>query len=295
MLTIFTCPKSFKGHIDIIQRNAINSWLLLEPKPEVLLIGDDEGVSQLAQELGVCHLANLEINDYGTPLVSSLFRIAEYRASNEMLSYVNADIILGQDFIDAAVCFSDLKNFLMIGHRWNVDVREAIDWSDDKWRHMASVVRAGDSMDVENAIDYFVFKRGLWPEMPKFALGRCAWDNWLIYAARKHDAKVIDATESVTAIHQNHDYQHSRDKTQEKLWKGEEAERNRELAGGNWNTLFTILDSTHVLGADGLKQARTKEYLEHRVERMQNLRPRLFKALMSWKLRYLLCWLFPSL
>ena len=32
MLTIFTIPKPFVGHIGVIQRNAIISWLNLSPK-----------------------------------------------------------------------------------------------------------------------------------------------------------------------------------------------------------------------------------------------------------------------
>ncbi len=31
MITIFAIPKPFKGHIDVIQRNAIQSWTKLSP------------------------------------------------------------------------------------------------------------------------------------------------------------------------------------------------------------------------------------------------------------------------
>lgn len=46
MLTIFSYPKPFKGHIDVIQRNAINSWTLLNPKPEIILACDEEGTKE---------------------------------------------------------------------------------------------------------------------------------------------------------------------------------------------------------------------------------------------------------
>ena len=44
-LTIFTSPKpfSFNPHISIIQRNAIQSWIYLDPEVEVYLMGDEEG------------------------------------------------------------------------------------------------------------------------------------------------------------------------------------------------------------------------------------------------------------
>ena len=63
MLTIFTIPKAFNGHIDIIQRNAIKSWTLLEPKCQVILAGDDEGTDLAARDLGVEHIAKLTRNE----------------------------------------------------------------------------------------------------------------------------------------------------------------------------------------------------------------------------------------
>ena len=41
MLTLFTIPKVFRGHIGVIQRNAIKSWTLLRPACEVVLLGDE--------------------------------------------------------------------------------------------------------------------------------------------------------------------------------------------------------------------------------------------------------------
>ena len=55
MLTLFTVPRPFKKDIDIIQHNAIKSWSLLSPKPEIILIGDDYGVGDVARELGAKH------------------------------------------------------------------------------------------------------------------------------------------------------------------------------------------------------------------------------------------------
>jgi hypothetical protein len=56
MITLITCPKPFRGHSKIIQRNAIKSWTLLEPKPEILLMGDDEGTAEAAAEFGARHV-----------------------------------------------------------------------------------------------------------------------------------------------------------------------------------------------------------------------------------------------
>ena len=53
MFTIFTIPKPFQGHIGTIQRNAIQSWTLLHPRPEIILFGSEAGTAQVAAELRV--------------------------------------------------------------------------------------------------------------------------------------------------------------------------------------------------------------------------------------------------
>jgi hypothetical protein len=63
---------------------------------------------------------------------------------------------------------------------------------------------------------------------------------------------VVDASEAVMAIHQNHDYgYHPPGKTG--VWTDELARRNYELASGRWH-LRTIDDATHVLGPSGLEE-----------------------------------------
>jgi hypothetical protein len=37
MLTLFTTPKAFSRHINVIQRNALRSWKLLDPDAEVIV------------------------------------------------------------------------------------------------------------------------------------------------------------------------------------------------------------------------------------------------------------------
>src|SRR5690606_5406703 len=74
VLTIFTIPKPFEGHIDVIQRNALESWCRLDAQVEVILCGDDPGVAEAAQDLGMKHLGVLPCTDYGTPLLDEAFR-----------------------------------------------------------------------------------------------------------------------------------------------------------------------------------------------------------------------------
>ena len=57
----------------------------------------------------------------------------------------------------------------------------------------------------KTGIDYFVFPK-LYLTKFDFAIGRTSWDNWLVYNARLNKHPVINGTQSIDIIHQNHDY-----------------------------------------------------------------------------------------
>jgi hypothetical protein len=53
-ITLFTAPKPFTNpHIAMIQRNAIQSWLNIDQEVQVFLIGQEQGMAQVAAEFGV--------------------------------------------------------------------------------------------------------------------------------------------------------------------------------------------------------------------------------------------------
>ena len=101
MITLFACPKLFHGHINIIQRNAIKSWTLLKPKPEIILLGIDKEVAEVCEEFGLIYIAGIDRNEYGTPLVNSIFQVAQERATYPIVCYINSDIILMSEFMRA--------------------------------------------------------------------------------------------------------------------------------------------------------------------------------------------------
>lgn len=254
MLTLFTIPRSFRGHIAIIQRNAIQSWLQLRPTCEIILLGDDEGTADVAREFGLRHIPDVVCNEYDTPLVNDLFEKAQRLATHDLLCYVNTDIILMSDFMQAVERVARRKpRFLMIGQRWDIDVKGPLDFGPHWEERFRIYVTQNGQLHPSAGADYFVFRRGLWGEIPPFAIGRTVWDNWLLYRARSRRAPLIDATQVVMAVHQNHGYSHS-PKEEEGIWKGPEAKRNLELAGG-WSHVFTLRDATHLLTPKGLKWA----------------------------------------
>ena len=246
MITIFSIPKPFKGHIGIIQRNAIQSWSRLGPNCEIILFGDEEGTASTAAELGIKHVPDVERNEFGTPLLKNMFERAQLLASNDIICYVNADIILMNDFIKAVKRVALRKQkFLMVGQRWNLDIEKQIDfnkcWEDD----LRKLVHENGVLFTVYGIDYFVFPRGQYDNFPPFAVGRPSWDNWMIYNAHLRGIPVIDATKVVLCVHQNHDYLHLKD-INNRMGGGPEANMNMSLAN-DADHVYSLMDSNYTL------------------------------------------------
>ena len=237
----------------MIQRNAIRSWMLLKPTPDILLIGYEEGTQDVAQEFGVCHIPEVARNEFGTPLVSSIFEEAEKAATREVMCYLNADILLLSDFMDAVeTVHREMPRSLMVGRRWNLDVSAPVVFEEGWEQALIEQVARRGKLVPHFFIDYFVFPKGVWGKIPPFAIGRPAWDNWIIYQACQMDLPVVDLTPAVTVIHQNHDYSHHPQGWTGAM-KGEESRRNIALAGEVAH-VHSLLDAQYVLTPRGLKQ-----------------------------------------
>ena len=250
-LTLFAIPKHFRGHIATIQRNAITSWTRLDPRPEILLFGDEEGAAKIAGELGIRHFPEVARNEFGTPLLDDLFRRAEQQASAPLLGYVNADILLTNDFTAAINRIRTLrKRFMAVGRRWDLDWDQPLDFSQPGWSDLIrGQARRVNLQRPGNFIDYFVFSRGLCDNLPPLAIGRYWWDNYLLWRARSRGAELVDVSPAVMALHQNHDYSHSQKFAD--VRHGPEPKRNRLIVGPWWH-LYTIEDATQILEEDGL-------------------------------------------
>jgi hypothetical protein len=254
-ITIFSCPKPFaSAAITRIQHNALRSWKELGPEVEVMLAGNEEGVAEAAQQYKLQHLPQIRQNRLGTFLLSSVFAEVRQRSEAPLLAYVNADLILMNDFLESAFCVSgQVGRFVIVGRRWDLDLHTPLSfgegWEDDLRRE---VLRRG-RLHSPNGSDYFVFPRACFPSLPDFAVGRSAWDNWMIYHARKEGYPVVDASRSICAIHQSHDYGHlpggrSHHGMPESLW-------NVELAGGR-HRIFYLGDADYVLEKRSLRRRR---------------------------------------
>lgn len=256
LITLFSAPKPFTDpHIAMIQRNAIKSWALL-PDVEVILLGEETGLAEVAKELGIKYLPNVSRNESGVPLISSMFQLARENSNSDLLCIINADMILMSDFLEAARRSRLQRDkYVLLSQRWDYDIEKPIDFTDGWESRLREDVRKQNQLHRPAGSDFFLFPKSCYQDVPDFAIGRAGWDNWMIYKACKEGWAVIDCTPSIMIVHQNHDYSHLPDGKPH--YEHPETNENIRLAGGQANIRYTILDSTHQL-AEGGKLSRPK-------------------------------------
>jgi hypothetical protein len=255
MLTLFTTAKPFHGHSAIIQRNALKSWTLLHPDVEVILFGDDDGAAETARELRLRYEPYVSRSEHGSKRLDYMFSTARAVARHDILCYVNCDIILMDDFLRALKRVREKHmNFLMVGRRWDIEMPEPVDYLQASWRsRLQGVALMRGVQRSEEWIDYFAFSKGLYgASVPPLVVGRIFWDDWLVWKAMKLKAAVVDASDAVIAVHQNHDYSYH-PKGKHGMWNDVESVRNLEIGGG-YGHLRSIKSAPFRLTYAGLRR-----------------------------------------
>lgn len=175
------------------------------------------------------------------PLVpfSEMVKKVECETDAEILMYANGDVlfevgnILTQRRRDSEYTeiLSRGKDFLLTGQR--IDILA----DGTKRLHRSS------------GMDYFVFRRGMFHDLPKVLMGRAYCDSALVAYCLRKGIPVIDASFALRVEHQFHDYGHVKG-GRTTVWQGEDAKANKRD-----NDLQDfgphVLDATHTLLPDG--------------------------------------------
>ncbi|MGB7436227.1 MAG: hypothetical protein WBR26_10750 [Candidatus Acidiferrum sp.] len=280
MLTLFSTPKPFEGHINVIQRNALQSWKRIHPEVEIILFGDDLGAAEACRDLGIRHVPEVRRNPHGTKYLANIYDQAQEIARYDVICHVNCDIVLLNDFRDAVQRVAgQAQKFLMCGRRWDVAIRELLCFGSAQWMdQVRERAMRTNQQRPPNWIDYFVFRKGLFhKQIPEFVIGRPGWDNWFIWFARNSGALVVDASAEVCAVHQNHDYGYHPE-GEKGVWQGEEAQQNYKLLEGH-KKFRTLENATHILRKDGLHRNHRHWWVQGRREAYDFVSPVWFRML----------------
>lgn len=213
-----------------------------------MVMGIDPGSKEICEELGIIHVPDVELNEFGTPILSSMFTEAEKRAKNEVMALISSDIIVFDDAIAAAArLLHHLPHGFMGGvHRYDKHIEGLIDFTDPDW---VGKTRIHLSLGHPGCGDFFLIKKGTYVNgVLPFAVGRASADNWLVHEATRLGCSV-DMTPVVTILHQNHDHSHIPGDLGGMI-SGPEFKKNRDLVGGGVHS--QIADSSWVLTHDNL-------------------------------------------
>jgi hypothetical protein len=233
MISICATPKAFKGDIKRIQENAIKSWLEVRDA-EIILFGNEEGVGEMAKKYKVRHIPDITLNYNGVPYLDYIFQRINEEAKGEVICYVSADVML---FLNK-FSFKISSPFLGVGYRY--------DYDNKKFEYGDIIDRKDLVKHNPSGCDYWIFPKGMYKKFPRFTIGRGGQEGWMIWHGMKYGVKVIDFSNVIKAIHQNHDYSHIG-----KHWaKTDEFIENIRLAGGFWH-MRTLRDIDYILDNEG--------------------------------------------
>ncbi|OGK06129.1 MAG: hypothetical protein A2W80_15130 [Candidatus Riflebacteria bacterium GWC2_50_8] len=183
-------------------------------------------------------------------MVESLFEKAQKAATHRFLCYVNADIILLNDMMEAVNFLNKLSQpFLGVGQRKDVEVSAEFlrRFASGQENAIREYVDSHGILAGLEAMDYFIFPRGFYRGLEPYLIGRMIWDWRLVQYALEKKALVIDLTDAVTAIHQNHS---TLDRNQDPIFK-EEVHWNLSLYR---LPCVTLQDVTHRLQSGSLEK-----------------------------------------
>jgi hypothetical protein len=228
-LTLYAVPKAFCGEYVTHQRNALISWTRLRPRPHIVIIGDEAGIGDFAQEFGLEHVPEVGRNRYGTPRLQSIVEIMG-AAATDHVGLINADIVVFNPLIRAwQAVRAQHDYYLMIGRRITCPMGP-LDFSTNAWRQDALAMATGHPLEAPGAIDYFLWRKGAIGNVPDLTLGRTAWDNWLVGNIRR--GVVVNATPCVVALHPQHRYGAQGTDKKDLIFSGPEAKENRARCSG---------------------------------------------------------------
>ena len=132
-----------------------------------------------------------------------------------------------------------IRDRFVTGRRTNAEVPSSINFTDPESMHkLVHTIQGCGTLYIPNSEDYFFVTRDFldWTEIPPLVLGGVVFDNWLVNLANEmEDVLTVDATQTVTCVHQEHpNYSHNP--------KNPRSEFNLKLAkaNGGWSRGHTI-------------------------------------------------------
>ncbi|KAJ8901727.1 hypothetical protein NDN08_003933 [Rhodosorus marinus] len=211
-MEIFSAPKPFRGEDTVRNYRAIRSWVQLEPRPKVTLLGYETGYMEAASRFNLSIETRVDKSFLKGLLFNSMIvRANESTATVSVL--VDGDSILTSNFPRTLKKIAaQFKHFLVVSAGVDLDELPALDTDDPGFGDsiLRDVRELGKLRSHEN-ISVFAWNTGgprlFDGRMPHFVFREGLHDNWFLHetiAAGRRE--VIDASESSLSVHISDSY-----------------------------------------------------------------------------------------
>ena len=211
ILTLFTTFRNSESK-RCIHENTIRIWRQLSPDVILILFtegnsSDPKGIPNFAVQHGWHVFPVPKTSPMGIPVLRHMFLEAQKNFNTTFYCYANGDILFDRNLTDTIRLLQTsargghINKLLVVGRRSNWYVGEGVPLMNlTQVGHFAK----NSSLFQADAQDYFLTTRDgyPWATIPNFVVGRVAYDNWLVVTALTKKIPVVDATETVTALHQ---------------------------------------------------------------------------------------------
>ena len=204
------------------QRNRINvntlrNWANMLPELQPVLFFTPQTSTttkydSLARKLGWHVLQIPRTNAFGTPFIADMINtITSDAYDSEFYGFANGDILFDDSLVKTLRAIIEHKAtlptapVLVVGRRINYKINDNFHSTTEPLENPSYVrqLRDKESLFWSSAEDYFLFTR----DFPRYlfddlVIGRPAYDNYLVAMAMRLNVTVIDASATLTALHQ---------------------------------------------------------------------------------------------
>ena len=207
LITLFTTFRVAKLKA-ATYRNTIRNWGLLAPyvRPVLYYTVGDDCLIEFARMHGWVVYECPRLGNSKLPILRSMFLHAQsINRTSLFYGYANSDILFDRNLVSTLEALKNdsdrFKQLLVIGRRVNYQFKR-----NHEIHNLTSIyqyVRNGALFQI-NAQDYFISTHSgyPWDSIPDFVVGRIGYDNWIVATALQRNVSVVDATPTLSALHQ---------------------------------------------------------------------------------------------
>ncbi|XP_041348352.1 uncharacterized protein LOC121367948 [Gigantopelta aegis] len=189
-----------------IRDNTCYNWRSLRPLVQPVLFTNSSSARRECEKNGWSVLPLRQTAAGGAPVLKVMFAEVLRRFNSTIYGFSNGDILFGENLLKTLVAVEETfgaekRPLLLIGTRTNVVNVTSPEASSFSNLQVASKKRG--KLFIHQSQDYFITNKAFpWSDIPGVVVGRRGYDNWIVINSILKQHTVIDATETILAVHQ---------------------------------------------------------------------------------------------